>query len=537
MTKAITSLPPFKVGNMLRDTQETIAYRDAERGSVDYKKYIKFYAESAKSIATEDDFYKKYLLNGGGFNVFSEADSQNNTLGALKNTNNFMRKTWNTYNTDEYINRVAVAKEAIDSGFSWQQAVNYGRDITLDFQMGGTNHINNVAYATIPFYRASMNGAYKMVREIERKGKTGKAYIEAVVNLSMKGGAFLSMIGLMGYVSMLVGGDEDERKENMRIHNALTPDEKARFIHYYYGGEVMFRIPIPHAIGFIYAKVPEHITDAMVADVPIETTQEALKFALMTQILPSIPLLTEKGVLQPAYDLLVNKDFTGREIEPSFMKNTDKSPQDRYTDYTRQGYVQFARSDIGKAFMGRANPLTGPTPITMQYLFKAKFGYYEKLVGEPLDFLMRDEKAMGNAEKDKSDIASDFFLHNLFFNTDDNARSSWGVAFVKRTQKYKEVLGSLTFRENEIEKTRDAKYFTELENSKEGKLAEEVGGILASVKDEVNSYRISRGIALAKPLPVSSEWKKKEKRKYNRMIEEAYRKGYKDLLKIEKRTN
>lgn len=505
-TKIITTMPQFKAGNIKRDIQEAVVWRDGRFSEGSTAKYLSYYIPKAiKSFTTQDEFYHLYLMNGGGYGAFVEANTEQNYKDVLLATGS--QKFFRQWSVDEYINRLAVAMEAVDSGHSMQQAVNYGRDITLDFSMRGANRTVALVTSLTPFLRASMNGAYKMIREGQREGKKRKVVGKTVLKTLAKGGKYLTM---MGIVAFFMGRDDDRYKK-------LTADEKARNLYFFYSDEKKpIIIEIPHAVGFFTQKLPEYLLDSMWGvDVPKGTTSDAVLFALANQITP----IPDGGILEPFMSLASNKSWNGSDIVPEYMK--DRLPEDQYTAYTGEMY---------KALGEKMNL----SPIQIEYLAKSLFTYPERIVREMSDLILWNQDKKGVPIDTYGDIALRVVDKNIESGGYRTSRSSYQKSYQKTLNRAKQITGSMKFRERMVS-IEGGNRLKEILTDEYSQTMRQISELDSATNELVKVYRdqLTR-VKTSKTIKTTQE-KKDRMEFYNKKIIREYKKAYERAKKLEEK--
>ena len=413
-TKLITSNPIFKFGNTKRDYQETLAWRDERKGSNPLVPHNPI--KGAMSFLNEDEFYHLYMLNGGGYGSFVEANTDHDYKGILLNS--FGERFFRRYSVDEYANRFTVSMEAKDYGLSWQQVVNYGRDITLDFSMRGASDVVQVITNLSPFLRAGLNGTYKMIREMQREGRSKRAIAFTTYKILKKGGLYLFAMSALAFY---LGYDDDRYKK-------LTADEKARNLYFFYSDDAEpIIIEIPHAIGFITEKIPEYIADLVVGtDLPKGTLRRSVLFAMKNQVIP----LPDGGIAEPFIELSFNRRWTGEKVVPDYLQ--DVKDEHQFNAYTREIYKK-----VGDEM--------GMSPMQIEYLAKSLFTYPEKILGDLSDIVLWNEKENGVPIKSYGDVLLETLDKNIYRGGYGTSRSSYNEAYRERMEDVKKAIGSFRY--------------------------------------------------------------------------------------------
>jgi len=421
-TRAITSMPQFKLPNFVRDALDAQVFRKT-------KSPINPLA-GAKSYFTIDDAFKNYMLNGGGYGTLIESST------TAKPDEIFKESTWQQFDRfmsfDEYSNRVAVAQDAIEEGASWFDAAYQGRDLTVDFSMVGANPILRSVLKLLPFQQAAMNGMYKLIREIKDEGHNAATYGKAVARLSIKGFTYLTPIAIVAFLM----NEDDER------YKALTTDEMARFVWFFYDkNEQPIKIPVPFGLGAIFQKFPEYIMSMLFSDGDFvdKRYSDAVMFAVTHQMI-AVP---NGGIFDPIIQDLMNKNFTGSPIVSSQLQKIE--PYLQYNNRTPELY-----KEIGEA--------TGLSPLRLEHYTKGTLGYIESAITGMTQMALWDKEKFGEMPySSKEDYIHGAFFKQ-FYKMNETSRTAWSEEYYKYREKIEEAYSSVQFTNKQIIKDKGDSY-------------------------------------------------------------------------------
>jgi hypothetical protein len=322
LTMAVTSMPGFKVRNLIRDSISSIAVSNSSANP--FANVWK-----GQDLLRNNKALRADLIAGGGvfrFGTFMDGNrgeyvksliddgvDAGNILDTAGKMKAFTRKLWSAYqeagDLSENVNRAALYDKRIKEGASHLEASFEARDL-MDFGLSGAWAGVRALNQILPFFNARLQGIYKLGRGYNDDPKRMAAVIGAVA---------LASVALM-----LAYKDDDDFKKR--------GDADRNNYWWFKVGNVAYRIPKPFEIGAAGSAV-EHFTalflDSENTDVKRFGNQmgELINGQLAMNPIPQ--------VFRPLVDVYANKDgFTGRPIESMAMQRL--RPEDRYTYNTSE---------------------------------------------------------------------------------------------------------------------------------------------------------------------------------------------------------
>lgn len=404
-TRSITAMPQFKFPNFARDTMDAQVF--SKHGIVNPLKGLVHYYE-------ESDSYKHFMLNGGGYGTRVDGTKNVNPTDIFYGSK--IEKYDRLMNGDEYANRIAAAENAIEAGENWIEAAFQGRDITTDFSMTGANETLRTYHKISTFYQANVNSFYKLIRAIKDEGYDTKTYSKAV-GLLVARGIRLMPIAILSFLSNAILGDDDDKEK----YKALTADEMARFSYInIYGTDDTLTLPVSHAIGFIFVKIPEYLLNlAFNKNGIVESKyQDAVKFAMLNQVLP----IPTTGIAGAVLQHLQNKNFLGSPIIPADLEKVKSS--DQYLPNTPEIY-----KEIGKM---------GLSPLLTQHYVKSLIGYIETAMAGAAQMILWKKDEWGEMPYSSvKDYTNDAFFKQ-FYQYKEDKRTVYTEEYYKYRDKIQE---------------------------------------------------------------------------------------------------
>ena len=268
---------------------------------------------------------------------------------------------WNS--TFENATRIAVYKAAIDNGLSKARAAQLAKNITVNFNLKGTNSAQmNSLYA---FFGASVQGAWKMTETLT--GKAGKRIIA--------GGVFLGV--MQGMLLVAMGFDDDDLDEYVKSRSLILPFPNGRYA----------AIPMP--LGFnMLPSIGRNVFDSAYSMYKGEDSKKTLR-KYIPNIFESLmnatnPLGSTGRSMQtvaptmfdPMAAIIENLDYAARPIHKSDLSSRHKTPGHMRVKDTASTPAKLASRGFN-ALMGGDKYTPGvlsPTPDDIDYLFGQVFG-------------------------------------------------------------------------------------------------------------------------------------------------------------------
>lgn len=292
----------------------------------------------------------------------------------------------------EMATRIGFYSRLISQGKSPREAAFQAREISTDFAKHGSYAPFVLLQRTVPFFGAYVQSVDRDLRGMfERNGKIrfgnmlknpeGKEkYTSLKFRMAMIGQLYISM-----HIALALMGDDEE------AYKALTPDQKARFFHYFIGGK-HYTLPKPHGLVTLFGSLAEGITD-IVKGQKSETVKKDLLFAISYHLgMDAMP-----GILNPMAEVALNQTFTGAPIVGRGAER--RSEEYQYSDRTPQLYVRLGKS-------------LGVSPDKARHIVKGYTGYVEEIIAENTEKYMWDEDAWGERPNKRSykDMVSKQFV-------------------------------------------------------------------------------------------------------------------------------
>lgn len=375
LTVAITSMPGFKVRNLIRDSISVIAVSEAGYNPLANIKngYSLLRNEDAKAqLIASGAVYRfgTYMEGNRAENVkrLIESGVEDSTiLNTAEKMQAFVKKLWNGYqeagDLSENLNRAALYEKLRKEGKSHLEASFEARDL-MDFGLSGAWAGVRALNQVLPFFNARLQGLYKL----------GRGYNDDPRRMGMVVGA----VALASVALMLAYKDDDDFKKR-------TDSDRNNY-WWFKVGDVAYRIPKPFEIGAAGSAI-EHLTALMLDS---ENTN-AKRFAnqmgeLINGQLAMNPI---PQVFRPLIDVYANKDaFTGRPIENMAMQRL--RPEDRYTYNTSELARLLSKSGaiVDPVSLVSGTGVKQLSPVQIDSLIKGYFSGLGTLVTAAVDGLL-----------------------------------------------------------------------------------------------------------------------------------------------------
>lgn len=368
MTWAVTKTPAFAIRNFIRDTgSNTILF-----GGKTMAPYLgRTIKNIAKTAFNTDDMQKVWASGAGGGAWYSVKtddivlDFRNNKWDNDDNAWDKTKKVWyegkkigkytikplswlmeqyerRILMPSEQSNRMSVMQRALDNGASDMEAAFQAMDV-MNFGMRGSGvwtgknewvkgpmtALHFIIRIT-PFLNARIQGLYKLWREggvqegrykaseeFGIKNRT-KAFVEGISKAVLLRGTMIASAAILYSLYANQSRDEDDEK----WYEKLPAHDKLNYWHFYMGNNTILRIPKPFELGYIFATIPEALTDQLIQRRP--QTAKVLWQGFTSQ-LGFDPMANP--VLDTRREQISNKDsFSDRPI----VQQSDKDLNPRY---------------------------------------------------------------------------------------------------------------------------------------------------------------------------------------------------------------
>ena len=377
MTRTVTSAVDFFVPNIIRDTFGGSVYSKN-------KQFLPIYstlAGMAKSV-NSNPLFKDFLLNGGGYGTRIEAETHDTSthrelLGIANKslTHKVMagaRIYDKTLSIGDYGTRMQEYALTVAKTTSRTEGAFDGIEIGTDFGMRGGSEVLDSWLRIDPFTRAGINGLYKFIRTMsehdDRISLKGALTMDAYkAKVALLGVAYMTLPALIGWWNVK---DEDWYKN-------LTQDERVRFT--YFGTTEdgrPIKKPIPFEIGVVFEKLPVFLAD-YIYQKEGNNVGDAMVWSLTHMFLPEFT----KGVVQPFYEIAINKKFTGADIVPFWYESREVEHQ--FHERTPEIYK-------------RAGVLFGVSPLHVEHITRGYLRYFAKYIEEATDAMAWNSKKFGD---------------------------------------------------------------------------------------------------------------------------------------------
>jgi hypothetical protein len=429
-TMTITQAWNFAGGNIVRDTQEAFArsggtFRPVVDNLIGMKHIL-------NDLLKQEGRYHEMKAQGGGW--AGAIRSQMTDIREMENGGIMTPKARSQYNPIrlgrealevlmwaseffEMSTRVGYYSRLRGQGVGARESAWQSRQITTDFRTHGADNSWTLFQRTIPFFAAyiqavdrdlrafyEVNGEMK-IRNLNRtehgtkiigRNGGGQPPVPPPINVDSVGGddwvpdnnakqpktkagrgrlksrkvrMYLAAGALVAWniMNAIQNADDERYKE-------LTPDQKARFLHFF-NGDQHLTIPKTHGIVSLLMASGQAVVDHIKGEDSGDSWKYlafAVAYELSADLIP--------GLIRPVYDLAVNKTFTGAPIIAHRLEGVD--PKYQFTDRTPQLYV-----NLGKSL--------GVSPDAAHYLVKGYTGYLSDFIDEASERMLWDKKAWG----------------------------------------------------------------------------------------------------------------------------------------------
>lgn len=375
LTVAVTSMPGFKVRNLIRDSISTIAVSQAGANPLVNLKngYSLLHNKQTKAD----------LIAGGGvyrFGTYMEGNRAENVkrlidsgvaddtiLNTAEKMTAFTKKLWSSYqelgDLSENLNRAALYGKLRKEGMSHLEASFEARDL-MDFGLTGAWAGVRALNQVLPFFNARLQGIQKL----------GRGYNDDPRRM----GAVIGAVALASIALLAAYKDDDDFKKR-------TDSDRNNY-WWFKVGDTAFRIPKPFEIGAMGSAL-EHLT-ALAID-PENTTAKRFANQLGDIINGQLAMNPIPQVFRPLIDIYSNKDsFTGRPIENMAMQRL--KPEDRYSYNTSELARMLSKSGmiVDPVSLVAGTGVKQLSPVQIDALIKGYFSGAGTLATAAVDGLL-----------------------------------------------------------------------------------------------------------------------------------------------------
>ena len=428
---AITQLNPlFAIANLSRDIPTALIQSQYGVG-----KTAKNMAKAVKEIATNGEYWQKYMAMGGKSSGYIKANAgfQKN-LAKDKSVGASMWEGLKTVlgaagEATESVPRLAEFISSLENGNSVYKALNDAAEVTVNFSRGGS--VTKVADAWTMYLNAAVQGLDKFARAIKNAPLRTATSSLAVV------GAPYAMLTAYNWANPNYQDLSDRTKQNyFCIPNLMGEVDENGY------AKTFIKVPLNREYGTIFASTMDVIAGYMDGE---ENPWNGYLDTVKTNFLPSS--VTTGNILAPlTINLPQNKDFAGRNIVSSNLE--DVSPQYQYDGTT---------SGVAMAIARAANNLHIPSntlksPQKVDYLLDSYGGYFGSLAQAATD---QGNQGILDAIKGLTvDPVEDRFtadaryssgVQQAFYDAKEKATTAWNDIKVTTGEKGKEYIEYKTY--------------------------------------------------------------------------------------------
>lgn len=398
LTIGITATPEFGIKNAIRDTLCAIALGrkpQAPWGTL----------TGAKEEFARSEVGRDWLLQGGGFGSFYDhvleldpARSPRFTvprLDAGPRTVSWLKWIWKIYTFPfralESGSRITQYRRMLASGATKREAIMQSRQISTDFADRGASQLWWHYCCTVPFLNAALQGMNQLRKVFfSARGTGGRVRNplwtwrnSAHASGSAVRACLLSAISLSALTWNLSSYERESRYE------AQSAYDKANYVYLYDVNGTDYRIPVPFELGAVFMKTPELLADRIVGADTVDTA--GLKLGPMDYVAPptvrslvdsTILLSFTPAIIQPAYRILRNRDYFGRDIEPFYMKS--RPTAHRY----------FSTTPLVLRYFAEAVPVL--SPLQLKVLLEGHLGHMARLFLHGTEQLLWNRREHGS---------------------------------------------------------------------------------------------------------------------------------------------
>lgn len=372
-TRTITSMLQFIGPNAVRDTLSAAV--------ISKNRFIPIYSTlvGMGDAIFNTKTYREFRLHGGSYGTRIEArteEMRSRRQLDLPSHNLWDRAAkllawWDRFTSAfEYGSRLGDFRAAKQGGKNALEAAWEAREVSTDFSKIGRNEMWAKFLRTVPFMNAGLQGLDKTSRELfeikgEMKGTNLVRLQDGKVRFLMAGASVTMMTVLLWLMN-----NDDER------YKALPKDQRARFWWIYLpDSDEPLKIPRPYDIGHIFATIPETALN-YIEDKDGKEAADMLAWTLIN----TLGIGDYPGVLQPWFEAVTNKKFTGAPIIPDRMLEMPAEYQ--YRDRTPLLYRKLGQE-------------LGVSPLLAEHYTKGFLRYVEAYIADASEAYLWDKEKWG----------------------------------------------------------------------------------------------------------------------------------------------
>jgi hypothetical protein len=444
LTLGVTVSPTFKIRNLIRDQISAIGLNPMSYNMMSNL------AQGWKGTDKESEQYAKMLAGGGlmRFGTFLEDDRAEHMKRLIKNgvkaetvldstdkVKAMLGKAWDWWqdvgDRSENITRAAIYKQRheqlIKEGKTEDEAhlfASFAARDSMDFSLQGQWGSIRFLTQLVPFMNARLQGLYKLGREGVAPSVrllVGKAQ-EGDSERAIRFGAVTGAVALASIALLMAYRDDDDWKDR---------EEWDRDAYWWFKvGDTAYRIPKPFEIGAI-GTLAERGLETALNGFDEESQRIFLERmgVMLTQTFSMNPI---PQLAKPLIDLYANTDsFTGRPIETMGMERLSKSE--------RIGTGTSASAQL----IGKATSLAGLSPVQVDHLIDAYFGWLGTHLVMTTDFALRP--MMGLPEQPSRKWPDGYFVLGDFSKDLPSGQSKYVTQFYDQSRKVQEAMADIRY--------------------------------------------------------------------------------------------
>jgi hypothetical protein len=437
LTIGVTASPPFKIGNLIRDTIQAVAVADmstniAKNLYEGFKSTKRDSKTLARMIAGGGAFGDSGYIHGGDPDAIKIVLEKGVERSTILDSRKGWKKLWDSYQDVgarfENINRAANFEQSLARGDDLLTANFYARD-HLDFARTGSFVAVRALSQMVPFLNARLQGLDKLGRSVADKNQR-KQFATVV------GSYTLMSIAL--YLSMK---DDDDFKEAEQWERDTYHLFKLPF------SDVMYRLPRPFETGAL-ANIAERAVEQLVDD---EVHGELFAERLLHAVTETFAMNPTPQLFKPIIETWANKSFfTGRDIESQSMQRLSKV--ERKKAWTSQTAI--GASQVMDAILWDEVVLS---PVQVEHLVNAYLGWLGATALSIIDVAARP---LSGAASQPDKRIEDYSVIGRFVREGKGRNSRFVTEFYKQKKEIDQHVA-------DIKRYRDNQEFDKLKSSME----------------------------------------------------------------------
>jgi hypothetical protein len=402
LTIGVTSMPGFKIKNLMRDSVASIAVSGLSTNAVaNVAQGLKttdvagavnnllktLVGKGPQTFAPQNQTYASMLAGGGlmRFGAAMDGDRAHHaermvrraggTLDAkggrwlLEKMHDALTAYQELGDAGEQANRVALYEQLRAKGHSHAEASFMARDL-LDFSMQGKAPIVRFLVHSVPFLNARLQGLYKLASA----ATSGEKY--DAIGLNKRFVDVAAAVSALSLTLMWLGQDDEDWKER--------PDWDRDSYWWIKIGGTAFRFPKPFEVGAI-GTIAERTWEAMFDD---EMTAKRYGGRLGDMLLHTFAMDPTPQAFKPLLDVAANKDgFTGQAIESAALEKLRR--EDRYNERTSMVARWLGEIGLPSPADFAKGRYEGLSPQQIDHLLRGYFGGLATMLTGAVDMVAK----------------------------------------------------------------------------------------------------------------------------------------------------